>query len=137
MIEGEDKRARGVLPYEFTSPRACSLDVVAFDPPVLTEHLVRIQDLSVVGLGITSLEPINPGLVCFREPVAGQKYGVIIWCKLCIDKYRTGIRFVILPSEEEAFLKEQVKQSQPFNVLQDPDKIIANLLESIKNETRE
>jgi hypothetical protein len=43
---------------------------------------------------------------------------------------------VILSPEEDAYLQEQVKQSPPCQSLRDPDKIIASLLESVKNEIK-
>ncbi len=112
------------------------MNVIAFDHPMRTEHGVRFVDMSVVGVGIESGEQIEPGLVYFREPVGGQKFGVVIWSKPKDDHYRAGIQFVILPPEEEAYIQEQVKQSHLHKALTDPDKIIALLLESIKNGTK-
>jgi hypothetical protein len=134
MSEGEKKRAGGIQRYRLTSPRYYALDVISFDQPVRTEHVVRMMDFSVIGVGIESSELIVPGLVCFREPVGGQKFGVVIWSKPKGDQYLAGIRFVIVPSAEEAYIQEQVKRSHPLTALQDPDKIIALLLESIKNQ---
>ena len=134
MNEDDKKRAGGIQRYRHTGSRTYSLDVISFDQPVRTEHVVRIIDFSVIGVGIESSEVIGPGLVCFREPVGGQKFGVVIWSKPSGNQYRVGIRFVIVPSEEEAYLQEQFKQSYPFTQLQGPDKRIASLLDSIKNE---
>jgi hypothetical protein len=133
-IQGE-KRNQGIQRYLVTSHRTYSLDVIAFDEPSLTEHVVRIVDISVIGVGIESSNRIEPGLVCFKEQVGGQKYGVLVWSKPNSDRYRAGIQFVVLPPEEEAYLQEQVKQSHPYKSLRDPDKIIASLLKSVKNET--
>jgi hypothetical protein len=135
VTELEGKKSRGIQRYRFTSHRTYSLNVIAFDPPTRTEHGVRFLDISVVGVGIASSERIGPGLVYFREPVGGQKFGVVVWSKPNDDHYRAGIQFVILPPEKEAYIQEQVKQSHPRKLLSDPDKIIASLLESIKNGT--
>ena len=129
-----EKRSQGIQRYHFTSHRTYSLDVITFDQSTRTEHVVRIVDISVIGVGIESSDRIEPGLICFKEQVGGQKYGVLIWSKPSNDRYRAGIQFVVLPPEEEAYLQEQVKQSHPYKSLQDPDKIIASLLQSVKNE---
>ncbi len=46
------------------------------------------------------------------------------------------VQFVILSPEEEAHLQEQFNQSPAFRSLKDPDKIVASLLESLKNEMK-
>jgi hypothetical protein len=131
-----EKRNQGVQRYRVTSLRTYSLDIIAFDQYMRTEHVVRIVDISVIGVGIETNERIEPGLICFREQIGGQKYGVLVWSKLEGDSYRAGIQFMILSPEEEAYLQEQVKQSPPCQSLRDPDKIIASLLESVKNEIK-
>jgi len=133
---GGEKRSQGIQRYYVTSHRTYSLDVIAFDQCTRTEHVVRIVDISVIGVGIESSERIEPGLICFKEQIGGQKYGVLVWSTLSSGRYRSGIQFVVLSSEEEAYLQEQVKQSHPSKSFQDPDKIIASLLESVKNERR-
>ncbi len=131
-----EKRSQGIQRYRITSPRTYSLDVIAFDQPTRIEHVVRIVDISVIGVGIESSERIDPGLICFKEQVGGQKFGVLIWSKLSSGGYRAGIQFVVLSPEEESYLQEQVKQSPPCKSLRDPDKIIASLLEAVKNEIK-
>ena len=136
MTQWGEKRSQGVQRYRVTSLRSYSLDVIAFEQTMRTEHVVRIVDISVIGVGIETNERIDPGLICFREQIGGQKYGVLVWSKPKSDRYRAGIQFVILSPEEEAYLQEQVKQSPPCKPLRDPDKIIASLLESVKNEIK-
>jgi hypothetical protein len=131
-----EKRSQGIQRYCVTSLRTYSLDVIAFDQSMRTEHVVRIMDISVIGVGIETSERIEPGLIRFREQIGGQRYGVLVWSKLKGDRYRSGIQFVILSPEEEAYLQEQFKQSPPCQSLRDPDKIIASLLESVKNEIK-
>lgn len=135
MTENEGKRSRGIQRYRFTSQRAFSMGVIAFAQPTRTEHVVRIVDFSVVGLGIESAERIEPGLVYFKEPVVGQKFGVLVWGKQRGNRYRAGIKFVVLSSEEEVCFLEQVKQPPLDTAPWVADKIIASLLESIQRET--
>ena len=135
MSEKEYKRSRGIQRYRLTSQRTFSMGVIAFAQPTRIEYVVRIVDFSVVGVGIEMAERIEPGLVYFKEPVGGQKFGVLVWSKQRGDRYRAGIKFVVLSSEEEVYLQEQVKQPPLDTVPQAPDKIIASLLESIQKET--
>lgn len=135
MPEKEDNKSRGIQRYRFASQRTFSIGVLAFARPARTEHVVRILDFSVVGVGIEVAEPLERGLVYFKEPVGGQKFGVLVWSKQLDDQYRAGIKFVVLSSEEEDYLLEQVKQPT-FNAShRAPDMNIASLLESIQRET--
>jgi hypothetical protein len=136
VTQSGEKRSQGIQRYRVTSLRTYSLDVIAFDQCMRTEHVVRIVDISVIGVGIETSERIEPGLICFREQIGGQKYGALVWSKLKGDRYQSGIQFVILSPEEEAYLQEQIKQSPTCQSLRDPDKIIASLLESVKNEIK-
>jgi hypothetical protein len=131
-----EKRSQGIQRYYVTSHRTYTLDVISFDQCMRTEHVVRIVDISVIGVGIESSERIEPGLICFKEQIGGQKYGVLVWSKQDSDGYRAGVQFVVLSPEEEAYLLEQVKLSHPSRSFQDPKKIMASLLESVKNEMR-
>ena len=135
MSEKEKKMTRGIQRYRLTSPRTYSLDVIGFAQSTQTEHIVRIVDMSVVGVGIELAERIEPGLVHFKEPVGGQKFGVLVWSNQSGDRYRAGIKFVVLSSEEEVHILEQVKQPHLDVAARAPDKIIASLLESIQKET--
>ena len=135
MSEKENKRSRGIKRYRITSHRTFSMGVISFTEPTRIEYVVRIVDFSVVGVGIELAERIEPGLVYFKEPVGGQKFGVLVWSKQRKDRYRAGIKFVVLSSEEEAYLQEQVNQPFLDTAPRVPDKIITALLDSIRNGT--
>lgn len=135
MNEQNENKNRGIQRYRVASRRTSAMSVIAFDQLTRTEHVVRIVNLSVVGVGIESGEPIESGLVCFKEQVGGHKYGVVAWCRLDGDRYLAGINFTTLPLEKEKYLRKQVKQSHPHKPLRDPEKIIATLLESVKGHT--
>lgn len=57
MTEKREKRAEGIRRYFIASHRTSSLHLIPFDRLTQTEHVVRIADLSVVGVGIESAEP--------------------------------------------------------------------------------
>lgn len=135
VTEQNGNRNRGIQRYSVVSQRTSAVGVIAFDRLTRTEHVVRIVNLSVVGVGIESGEPIEPGLVCFKEQVGGHKFGVVAWCRPDGDRYLAGINFTTLPLEKERYLRKQVKQSRPHKPLRDPEKIIASLLESVKGQT--
>lgn len=135
MTEQNENKKRGIQRYRMASRRTSAVGVIAFDRLTRTEHVVQIVNLSVVGVGIESNEPIEPGLVCFKEQVGGHKFGVVAWCRLHGDRYLSGIIFTTLPLEKERYLRKQVKQSRPHKPLQDPEQIIAALLESVKKQT--
>ena len=136
MIDQEEQKSRGIQRYRFTSHRPYSLEVLAFNQSKRMEYVVQLRDISVVGVGIVSSEQIEPGLIYFKEPLGGKKFGVLAWSKPMDNLYRAGIQFVILPSEEEAYLQEQLQQPHCFTPLRDPDGFIAALLESISNKTK-
>jgi hypothetical protein len=135
MTKSKDKRGRGIQRYFIGSHRSSSLHIIPFDNMVQAEHVVRISDISVVGVGIESTEPIEHGLVCFEDAVGGHKIGVLTWCRPFGEGFRAGINFVTLPHEHERYILKQVKQTSSHKVLRDPEKIIETLLNSIKRET--
>ncbi len=132
MENENEKKISGIQRYSMALHRSSSLHLITFDRLTRRDHIVRFVDLSVVGVGIESKDPIEPGLVCFKEQVIGNKFGVITWCRRCGEEYRAGINFVTLPIEQELYLLNQIKQSDSPTVLRDPENMIAGLLESIK-----
>ena len=135
MTEQNENKNRGIQRYSMASLRTSAMSVIAFEQLTRTEHVVRIINLSVVGVGIESGEPIEPGLACFKEQVGGHKFGVVAWCRPDGDRYLAGINFTTLPLEKERYLRKQVKQSHPHKPLRDPENIIGALLESVKGRT--
>lgn len=135
MTGQNENKNRGIQRYSVASLRTSAMSVIAFERFTRTEHVVRIVNLSVVGVGIESDEPIEPGLACFKEQVGGHKFGVVAWCRPDGDRYLAGINFTTLPLEKERYLRKQVKQSHPHKPLRDPENIIAALLRSVKGRT--
>ncbi len=132
--ENENKNS-GIQRYSIPLKRSSSVHLITFEDVTRYDRIVRFVDLSVVGVGIVSKDPIKPGLVCFTEQVVGHKFGVITWCRQNGEDYRAGINFVTLPREQELYLLTQVKQSESHTALRDPDNIIAGLLKAIKPQS--
>jgi hypothetical protein len=135
VTEREDTRNGGIQRYRVASQRTSVVGVITFDRLMRMEHIVRIVNLSVVGVGVESNERIEDGLVYFKKQIGGHKFGVVAWCRRHGDGYRAGINFTTLPLDQERHLLKQVRESRPHKPLRDPEQIIAALLESIKRET--
>ena len=134
MSEKKEKRTSGIRRYFIASHRTSSLHLIPFHRLIHTEHLVRIADLSVVGVGIEASELLEPGLAFFEDPVGGHKFGVITWCRKSDEGYRAGISFIMLQREQEEYILHEVRRSPSHTPLRDPDKIIEGVLNSIRPE---
>ncbi|MGE5174211.1 MAG: hypothetical protein ACM3MD_10335 [Betaproteobacteria bacterium] len=133
MQERRDNRQE-VKRHPVTGQRDCSLGVISFKNLEWTDHLAKIVDYSVIGIGIESDQPLQPGIIWFKECVYGQKYGVLVWCKQIGPRYRAGIQFGTLSRAEEDYLRQQVGQVQPHKPVQDPEQIIAKLIDGVRKE---
>jgi hypothetical protein len=112
--------------------RDCSLGVITFHDLMWADHIVKVVDQSVLGLGIESDLPIEPGIIWFKESVYGQKCGVLMWCKQSGVRYRAGIQFISFTLEEERYLRRQLELLQPRKPLEDPDGVLAALIDSLR-----
>ncbi len=133
VTDGYEKN-RGIQRYRFATPRTCSLSVISFNNLMRTDFIVRILDISIIGLGIASNEKIEPGLVWFKKRVGGHRCGVIEWVGESEGSYRAGIRFVTLPKGDESLFQEQLHSLPPHGPLHDPQKIIASIVEPYRKE---
>jgi len=127
-----DSTPTGILRHPITSLRSCSLGVITSSHLEWKDHIARIVDLSITGVGIESSEMIPPGFVWFKESVGGHKYGMLTWCQARGDRYRAGINFVTLSRDEEQYVQEQVRRVKPHTPLRDPLQIITAMIESFK-----
>jgi hypothetical protein len=132
MNERRDTRRQGVKRNPVIMERDCSFGVISFHDLTWADHIVKVVDQSVLGLGVESDLPIEPGIIWFKENVYGQKCGVLMWCKQSGARYRAGIQFISFTLEEERYLRQQVEQLQPRKPLQDPDGVLASLIASIR-----
>lgn len=134
MDELKDDQRKRLRRHSVAVQRDCSLGVITFDNLEWMDHSARIVDLSVTGLGIESDKPLEPGIIWFKDCVYGQKCGVLVWCKQSGFGYRAGIQFITLNHAEEEYLRKQVERSQPCKPLQDPERIVATLVDYLRKD---
>ncbi len=133
-ISHDDSVARGILRHTITTQRPCQLGVIDFKKLVRKDHVARLVNLSVIGVGIESAERIEPGVIWFKELVGGHRFGVLAWSRKTGDRYRAGIRFLSLSRSQEQYLQEQMNATAPAAPLKDPRRIIASMIESLRQD---
>jgi hypothetical protein len=127
MNEKRHNQRKDVKWQPITRKLDFSLGITSFHNLVRTDHHARIVDCSLIGIGIESDHPINPGIVLFRESVYGQKCGVLMWCHQTDNRYLCGIQFLSLTLTEEEFFRYQIERYKSGAQIQDHDRIIARL----------
>lgn len=127
MDEKRRNQRKEVIWHPVSSDLNCSLRGISFNNLARTDYLAKIVNRSILGIGIETDHPIQPGVVWFKELVHGQKCGVLLWCNQIGSQYRSGIRFVSLTRVEEEYLRYQFEQVQHSKPVQDPDWIITRL----------
>lgn len=83
----------------------CSLGLLSLTHLEMSDHVVRIVDISSGGVGVESNEQMEPGLVWFYTTIKDHRGGVLLWSRKLDDQYRAGIRFLSLSSEDEQLLR--------------------------------
>jgi len=134
-VADQYEKNRGIQRYQFASPRNCSLSIISFNGLARTDHVVRIMDMSVIGLGIETTEMLEPGLVWFKKQVVGHRVGIIEWTGERSGKNRAGIRFVTLSREEERIVREEMSGKQSLPLRQDREKALAAILKQFRKVT--
>jgi len=125
---------RGIARHRSRTLRSCTLGIVTGGSHEMTDHVVRVVDLSVAGVGIESSQRIDPGFVWFKDRVGGHKYGVLTWSRKSGDKYRAGITFVTLSHTDELYVQNQVKHSPPLEPFRDPLQVIEAIIASVRKD---
>jgi hypothetical protein len=133
----DNNRKKRLRRRPLTVQRDCPLGVITFEDLKKTDHHVRVLDLSATGIGIESEQPIEPGIIWFKDSAYGQKCGVLVWCKNLEVGYRYGIQFVSLSQNEEECVRQQVEGSQQCTSLPDPQRVVAMLIGSIRKNREE
>jgi hypothetical protein len=57
-----------------------------------------------------------------------------VWCKKSGDRFRSGIQFVSLDRADEEYLRRQVSRVQPREPFQDPDQVLARMMDGINKD---
>ncbi len=136
MTERREIRQHGVKRTLVTKDRDCALGVISFSNLEWSDHLVKILDHSVIGVGIESDRPIEPGIIWFKEIIYGQRCGSLVWCKQIGSRHRAGIQFLSFSREQEEYLRQQIELFQRYKKLQDPQGFIATLIADIKKDVK-
>lgn len=85
--------------------RKCSVGLLSFSDLEMSDHVVRIVDLSSRGVCVESDEQMEPGLVWFHTGVGDRRGGILLWSRKQDGGYRAGIRFLSLTDEDERLLR--------------------------------
>jgi PilZ domain-containing protein len=131
MDEKRRHQRKEVIWHLVSGDRTYSLGVISFNNLVRTDYLAKIVNRSIIGICIETDQPIQLGIVWFKERVHEQKCGVVMWCNQIGSRYRCGIQFVSLTGVEEEYLQHQIEQVKPSKPVRDPDRIITRLNECI------
>jgi hypothetical protein len=126
MDEKRRTRRKETNGKPFISDLNGSLEIISFHNLVRTDYLAKIVNRSIIGLCIETDQPIQPGVVCFKE-FYGQTCGVVVWCNQIGSRYRCGIQFISLTRIEEDFLRHQIEKVKPSTAVRDPDRILTKL----------
>jgi hypothetical protein len=128
------ERVKGVKRRRLSPARECPVGGISLHDLTWSDHLIKILNYSVIGIGIESDRPIEPGVIWFKENIYGQKCGFLMWCKQSDSGYRAGIQFISLTREEEEYMGRQIEQVQLLQPVPDPDRLIATLFARIKRD---
>ncbi len=135
MMKDRRDILNGVKRRPVTRERDCPLGVITCKDLGWKDHLVKIVDFSVIGVGIESDRPIEPGIIWFKDGIYGQKCGSLVWCKKIGLRYRAGIQFLSFTRDQEEYLRQQIEQLQRDNKLHDPERFISKLIDEIKQDS--
>ncbi len=116
--------------------RHCAMGVITFKNFEWKDHVVQLVDLSRNGIGIESRKSVEHGFVWFKDRVGGHKGGVLVWSGRYGEKYRAGIRFLLLTPGDERFIQKECATPLPHQPLRNPEVIIATLMESLEKTNK-
>jgi len=104
--------------------RRCSLGLLSLKRLEMTDHVVRIVDISRGGVGVESDEQMEPGLVWFYTSVEDHRGGILLWSRKQDDHYRAGIRFLTFSAEDERLLRNWPPCPSPLRPCVDIEEFI-------------
>ena len=122
--------------HALTVDRDCTLGLIDFRHLEWSGHSAHLVDISTTGVGISSRDRIEPGIVWFKDRVGGHRSGLLMWVRRQGEEYRGGIKFVPLSRDEELYLQDQISWTRPHTPVRDAVTIIESVMESMKKEGR-
>ncbi len=134
MTERRGIQGHGVKRTPVIRNRDCALGVISYNNLEWTDHQVKLVDHSVIGIGIESEKPIEPGIIWFKEITYGQRCGSLVWCRQMGSTYRAGIQFLSFSREQEEYLRQQIELLQRYKKFQDPQGLITALIDNSKKD---
>jgi len=134
MTEKRSAQRIEIKRHSLVSDRHCSLRAISCRTLTCKDQYVRIMDLSIIGIGVECDQPIDPGIIWFKETVYGQKWGHLVWQKKNGDRYRVGIEFISLSRPEEEYIRQQLEQGEHGKPVQDPEAIISKVISTTMND---
>jgi hypothetical protein len=134
MTEKRSSERKQIKRHSLISERHCSLRAVSCRTFTCTDQYVKIVDLSIIGIGVECDQPMDPGIIWFKESVYGQKWGHLVWQRKNGNRYRAGIEFISLSRLEEDYIIQRLEQGENGRAIQDPEAIISRVITSAINE---
>lgn len=134
MTEKRSAQRIEIKRHSLVSDRHCSLRVVSRRTLTCKDQQVRIMDLSIIGIGIECDQPMDSGIILFKESVYGQKWGHLVWQRKTGNRYRVGIEFISLSRPEEDYIRQQLERGENGKPIQDPDAILSKVMSSTMND---
>ena len=116
--------------------RDCSMGIIMFKNFEWADHVVRLADLSRSGVGVESVQSIEPGFVWFKDRVAGHRGGIVVWSRQNGGKFRAGIKLLTLSPDTEKYIQKECGETQSHQPLREPEAIIATLMQSLETEEK-
>ena len=112
----------------------CSLGLLSLTHLEMTDHVVRIVDISGGGVGVVSDEQMEPGLVWFNTTVKDHRGGILLWSRKQDDQYRAGVRFLSLSAEEERILRNWPPCPDPLRPCIDVEEFITAWMSAARGQ---
>ncbi len=117
--------------YPLAVRRDCTFAVITFKDLVWKDHLAQLLDISSGGIGLASEGSMDRGFVWFRDRVAGNRGGVLLWSRPHGRSYRAGIQFVPLSRDQESYLRDEFAMVREGRSLRDPRAMLATITGSL------
>lgn len=130
----EQTPVRQARRYPVARLRELPLTLISFKSLVGIDLVAHVVDISRHGMGIESVQFLEPGFVWFRDRINGFKGGLLVWGKKAGERYRAGISFVPLSHGKEQLVHDRMSPAQPRLPLPDPGVIISTILEAMTGD---